>query len=271
MALVVLAILSVQLGSTVAKQLFDELGPGGATLMRVGFAAVVLLAVSRPRLSGHPTRHLVIAAIFGLVVAAMNLSFYSALDRIPLGVAVTLEFVGPLSVAVLGTRRPLDLLWVLLGGAGIALLTPWGGIALDPLGVGFALLAGAFWAAYILLGARVGRIFPGGKGLAIAMTVGGLALLPVGVAGGGIHLLYPRLILGGIVIALLSAVIPYSLELEALRFIPTRVFGVLMSLEPGVAALIGFVVLGQVLSLRALAALALVSIGSVGASRGAHL
>jgi inner membrane transporter RhtA len=197
----------------------------------------------------------------------MNLSFYSALDRIPLGVAVTLEFVGPLGLAVAGSRRTLDAVWIVLGSSGIALLTPWGGIRLDAAGVMFALLAGAFWAAYIVLSARVGRIYAGGRGLAIAMSAGAVTLLPLGVSGAGSRLLLPGVIAGGIGVALLSAVIPYSLELEALRSIPTRVFGILMSLEPAVAAVVGFVVLGQVLGWRAIVALILVSTASVGATR----
>jgi inner membrane transporter RhtA len=211
--------------------------------------------------------HLGLAAALGIAIAAMNLSFYSALDRIPLGIAVTLEFAGPLGVAVAGSRRALDILWVTLGVGGIVLLTPWGGIQFDTLGIIFALLAGVFWAAYILLGARVGSVFPGGRGLAVALPAGALALLPVGVASAGVHILRPDVVVGGLVVALLSAVIPYSLELEALRSIPTQVFGVLMSLEPGVAALVGFIVLGQVLDTRAIVALVLVSAASVGATR----
>lgn len=236
--------------------------------MRIGFAAVVLLALWRPRVRGHAWQDLLLATLFGLAVAGMNLSFYSALNRIPLGIAVTLEFAGPLGVAVVGSRRLGDLVWAGLAAAGIVLLTPWGGVSLDPVGVLFALLAGLLWAAYIVLSARVGRAFRGGQGLALAMVAGGIFLLPAGIAGAGIHLLRPNLIVGGMVLALLSSVIPYSLELEALRSLPTRVFGVLMSLEPAVAAAIGFVVLRQVLGIRAVLALILVSIASLGASRG---
>jgi len=207
------------------------------------------------------------AALFGLVTAAMNFSFYLALDRIPLGVAVTLEFAGPLGVAVAGSRRLFDLAWVLLAAAGIVLLAPWGGLGLDPVGAGFALLAGMFWAGYILLSSRVGGIFSGGRGLALALSVGGVALLPIGIAGAGTHLLQPYLLLAGLAVALLSGVVPYSLELEALRSLPTRVFGILMSLEPAIAAAIGFVVLGQSLGFRDVLALALVSVASLGASR----
>ncbi len=266
-ALVLLAGVSVQLGSAVALHLFVTLGPGGAALLRVGFAAIVLLGLWRPDVRGYSSRDLAMAALFGLTTAAMNLSFYLALDRIPLGVAVTLEFAGPLGVAVVGSRRLFDLIWVLLAAVGIVLLAPWGGLGLDPLGAAFALLAGMFWAGYILLSSRVGGIFTGGRGLALALSVGGVALLPIGIPGAGAHLLQPYLLLGGLAVALLSGVVPYSLELEALRSLPTRVFGILMSLEPAIAATIGFLVLRQALGLRAVLALALVSVASFGASR----
>ncbi|GAC1443617.1 MAG: EamA family transporter [Chloroflexota bacterium] len=263
-----MAVGTVQLGSAIAKQLFAALGPGGAALLRVGFAALVLLAISRPTLRGYRSRKWLTVILFGLAVSAMNLSFYFALDRIPLGIAVTLEFMGPLGVAVAGSRRPLDVLWVVLAGCGIILLAPWGGAAsLNPIGVGFALLAGSFWAAYIYLSARVGRAIPGGGGLALAMTVGGFALLPIGIGSAGINLLQQRNLLLGALVGLLSSVIPYSLELEALRTLPTRVFGVLMSLEPAMAALIGFLILRQVLGMRAIIALVLVTVASLGAAR----
>lgn len=262
-----IAVGSVQVGSAIAKGLLNDLGPGGAVFLRVGCAALVLLLFSRPALRGYRRIDYGTAVLFGLSMAVMNLSFYGALDRIPLGVAVTLEFVGPLGVAVAGSRRALDLLWAMLAGGGIVLLAPWGGIHLDGLGILFALLAGGCWAIYILLSARVGQIFAGTGGLTLAMMVGGIALLPVGVANAGTHLLDPRLLLGGGAVALLSSVIPYSLELEALRSLPTRLFGVLMSIEPGVAAILGFIILRQVLGVRAVLALVLVTAASLGASR----
>lgn len=262
-----LAVGSVQLGSGVAKHLFYALGPGGTAFLRVGFAAIILLAVWRPRLLGHARKDYALAALFGLVTASMNFVFYSALDRIPLGIAVTIEFVGPLGLAIAGSRRVLDLLWVLFAAAGIALLTPWGGLALDPLGVLFALMAGCFWAMYILLSARVGRAFAGGAGLAMAMTVAGASLIPVGVISARGELANLRLLLVGLSVAVLSSVIPYSLELEALRRLPTRVFGVLMSTEPAVAAIIGFLVLHELLGLRAVIAILFVTVASIGASR----
>jgi inner membrane transporter RhtA len=268
--LVLLAVGSVQFGAALARTLFDDLGAGGTVFLRVLFAALVLWALWRPRIRGHTRGELALACAFGLSLAGMNLAFYEALGRIPLGVAVTFEFVGPLGVAVAGSRRALDLLWVALAAAGIVLLTDLGqGGGLNAAGVGFALLAGAFWAAYIHLSARTGRVFPGGAGLALAMALGALVLVPVGVASGGNALLEPRLLALGAAVAMLSSAIPYSLELEALRRLPPRVFGVLMSLEPAVAAIAGLVVLGQVLRARELVAIALVVAASAGATRTA--
>ncbi len=267
--LVLIGIGSVQFGAAIAKGLFDYLGPGGTVLFRISLAAVILIALWRPKLGGYARAEYGLAVVFGLALAAMNLSLYLAIDRIPLGVAVTLEFVGPLGVAVAGSRRLLDGLWALLAAAGVLLLAPLdvlGATNLDPVGVMFALLAGAFWASYILLSARVGGAFPGGTGLVISLCVGTLVLLPVGIASAGYALLDPKLLVLGLGVAILSSAVPYSLELSALRTLPTRVFGVLMSLEPAVAALVGFLVLGELLDGRAVAAMVLVTTAAAGAS-----
>lgn len=261
------AVVSVQSGSAIATHIFTSVGPAGATLLRVGFGAIILLGLWRPR-PGQYGRHAYRDAIlFGLTTAAMNLSFYSALNRIPLGIAVTLEFLGPLTLAVLGSRRPLDLLWVGFAAAGVLLLTPLGGHSIDPVGLLLALMAGIFWALYILFSARVGRAFTGGNGLAIALLAGSLALLPVGLVTAGPRLFDGRVLLIGLGVGLLSAVIPYSLEMEALRTISTRLFGVLMSSEPAVGAVVGLILLRQVLSLRAVAAIILIMAASIGATR----
>jgi inner membrane transporter RhtA len=267
-ALVLGAVTSVQFGAALAKTLFDDLGPGGTVLLRVAFAAVVLWALWRPRPRAVRRADLRLALLFGLSLAGMNLAFYEALDRIPLGVAVTVEFVGPLGVAVVGSRRALDLAWVALAAAGILLLADLSG-GTSTAGILLALLAGAFWAAYILLAARAGRAFPDGSGLALAMAFATLVLIPIGVADGGGALLEPGPLALGAAVAMLSSAIPYSLELEALRRLPANVFGVLMSLEPAVAATAGFIVLGQVLEARQLVAIALVVVASAGAARSA--
>jgi inner membrane transporter RhtA len=265
--LVLGAIASVQFGSAVAAKLFERIGPGGAVLLRLLSASIVLVAVWRPTLRNRSRRALLMAAAFGLVLAAMNVSFYHALHRIPLGIAVTIEFVGPLAVAVAGSRRPIDLLWVALAAAGILALARGRAHGLDALGAGLALLAGCFWGAYILLNARVGRVFERGTGLAVAMCIASAVTLPVGVAEGGAHLLEPRSLALGALVGLLSSAIPYSFELEALRRIAAPVFGVLMSLEPAMAAIAGLIVLGQGLSARAVLGIALVVAASIGAFR----
>ncbi|HEU5199252.1 MAG TPA: DMT family transporter, partial [Ktedonobacterales bacterium] len=268
--LVLLSMTSVQVGAALAKSLFHSIGPTGAVFLRVGFAALILLVVWRPKLRGYTWREYRWALLFGGVLAAMNFSFYQSLDRIPLGVSVTVEFVGPLAVALIGSRRLIDLLWVALAGAGIVLLAPtglFGGITLDPLGIGLALLAGVFWGCYILLSARVGQSFSGVSGLALAMAVAAILLVPVGVFGAGSVLLNGRFLLLGAGVALLSSVLPYSLELEALRRLPSRVFSVLMSLEPGIAALVGVLLLGEQLGMRAAIAIALVIAASLGAAQ----
>lgn len=271
MLLVIVGICSVQFGAALAKGLFDEVGVAGAVFLRVLFAAIALMLVFRPSLRMPSRRALPLLVTFGIVLAAMNLSFYASLERIPLGVAVTLEFVGPLGVAVAGSRSAVDLVWVGLAALGIVLLSDFGSGGLDLVGAGLALMAGGFWAAYILLSARVGRVFQGGDGLALAMVVGAVVLTPVGVARGGAELAEPAVLAVAMGVALLSSAIPYGLEMEALRRMPTRVFGTLMSLEPAAGVLAGFVVLGEDLSAREIVAILLVAAASAGASRGASV
>jgi inner membrane transporter RhtA len=259
-------IASVQLGSALAAKLFAQVGPSGAVLLRLVSASVVLLIIWRPRVRGRTRRELLLAGVFGLVLAGMNLCFYSAIHRIPLGIAVAVEFVGPLAVAVGGSRRRSDLLWVALAAAGILVLTHGGTHHLSGLGIAFAVAAGCFWGAYILVNARLGQAFEGGAGLALAMVVASAAVLPAGLIQGGSHLLEPRSLALGAAVGILSSAIPYSFELEALRRIPVNVFGVLMSLEPGMAALAGFLVLSQGLTGRALVGIALVVAASIGTS-----
>ncbi|MGH3328644.1 MAG: EamA family transporter, partial [Streptomycetales bacterium] len=270
-ALVLLAIVSVQVGAALAKQLFPVAGPGGVVAMRLVFAALLLLALWRPtlRFRGRAGRRGLLAILaFGTVTAAMNISIYESFSRIPLGIAVTIEFLGPLAVALFGSRRPLDVAWAVLAAAGVLLLTGGRGDGgVEPLGVLFALCAAACWAAYILLSAVVGSRTQGGGGLALAMVWGALLVAPFGAADAGVKLLDPPVLLVGLVVALLSSVVPYSLELEALRRIPPRVFGVLMSLEPAVAAVAGLVILGEYLGAVQWLAIACVVVASAGATR----
>lgn len=263
--LVLGGVVSVQVGAAFATTLFDQAGPGGAALVRIGFAALLLMAIWRPTLRLRASGLARDVALFGIALAAMNTSFYLALDRIPLGIAVTFEFVGPLAVAIARSRRRLDLVWVALAAAGLLLLSPIRGSDLDAAGVAFALTAGAFWGAYILLSARVGATTPGGGGLALAMVVATVLVVPVGLVDGGAGLLDARILAVGALIAVLSSALPYSLELEALRRLPEGVFGVLMSVEPAVAALVGFIGLSQGLAAHEVLAIGFVFAASAGA------
>ena len=259
------SIASVQFGSAFADKLFAQAGPGGVVLLRLALSALFLLAISRPSLRGRTRADLGAVIAFGLVLGAMNWSFYEALDRLPLGVAVTIEFVGPLAVAVGGSRRALDLIWVVLAGGGVALLALRGDHhGVSALGVLLALVAGTCWAAYILLSKRVGASFAALDGLAIALGIGTLLVIPAGVVEGGTALGRPGVLAGGLFVALLSSLIPYSLEIVALRRLSASTFGLLMSLEPAVAALAGVIVLSQHLTGVLLVALVMVVTASVG-------
>ncbi|KAA2261205.1 EamA family transporter [Solihabitans fulvus] len=267
-ALVLFGIVSLQVGAAVAKQLFSLAGAAGTVTLRLVGAAVVLVLVWRPSLR-LDRRTLLVVLGFGAVLGCMNLAFYQALARIPLGAAVTIEFLGPLAVAVAGSRRWLDGLWALLAGGGVVLLTRSdGGLAWS--GVLFALVAAVCWACYIMLGAALGSRTDDGKGLALSAVLAGLLVLPFGIADAGTTLLQPAVLIAGLGVALLSSVIPYSLELEALRRIPPRVFGVLMSLEPAVAAVAGLLVLGESLRPVQWVAVCCVVIASAGATRAAR-
>lgn len=265
--LVLLSIGSTQLGSALAKSLFSEIEPVGMVLLRVGFAAIMLFVFWKPSWRRELLTHFSVLALFGLSLALMNFCFYAAIARIPIGIAVALEFIGPLGLSVARSHRRLDWLWAMLAAIGIILLAPIGDFALDLIGILFALLAGSFWAAYIVLSARTGRAIAGGEGLAWAMAIAALVLMPWGIAFTGAALLQPKILLLGMGVALLSSAIPYSLELEALRSLPMSIFGILLSLEPVVAAIIGFLLLGETLQLRAIIAIILVAIAAAGAAR----
>jgi inner membrane transporter RhtA len=269
--LVLVAVSSVQFGAALAKTVFDEAGPAGTVFLRVLFAAIVLMAIWRPALRGRTRADWRLIALFGLSLGGMNLAYYEALERIPLAITVTIEFVGPLGVAIAGSRRPLDVAWVVLAAGGILLLSDFGSADLDPVGVVLALVAGCFWAAYILLSVRVGNAFPGASGLALAMVAASVMLAPVGVADAGSALLTPEVLAVAAGVAMLSSAIPYTLEMEALRRMPAGVFGVMMSIEPAVAALAGFIVLDEGLATRELVAILLVVAASAGAARNASV
>jgi inner membrane transporter RhtA len=262
------SIVSVQCGSALATGLFDSIGPAGAVFLRASFGAIALLLFTR----GEPLRsrewpHRDVW-LLSISVAAVNLFFYAALERLPLGITVTLEFVGPLGVAVLGSRRPRDVLWVVLAAAGIILLSDGGG-DVDGLGVVLALTAGFFWGAYILFSDRVGALAPGPGGATMAAVISAAMVAPLGIAQGGADLLAASTLLAGAAVGILSTAIPYAAEMEALRRLPRAVFGVLMSLEPAVAAAIGFLALSQDLEALEIVAIGLVVVASAGALRSA--
>lgn len=254
----------MQCGSALARGLFDDLGAAGVTLLRLGLGSLLLLVVLRPRVGSWSGRAWRAAVVLGCVMAGMNLVFYLAIRTVPLGVAVTVEFVGPLLLALVQTRRLVDLLWAALAAGGVLLLgaDTTSGVAFS--GLALALLAGLFWAGYILASAHVGRTLPGTDGLAIALAVAALLVLPFGARGASAVLHRPGLLLPALGVALLSSVLSYALELSALRRIPTRAFGILMSLEPAAAAVAGLLFLGQRLHAREVAALLMVSAASAG-------
>jgi len=285
-ALVLSGIVSVQVGAGLAAKLFSVVPPAAVTAVRLWTAAVILAGLGARGL-GRALRGLVrrragsdaaVVLAFGLTLAVMNFAIYQSFARIPLGIAVTVEFLGPLAVAVAASRHLLDIAWVLLAGIGVALLTRGAGPAagaahpagLNLAGLAFALLAAACWAVYILLSAATGRRFPGSSGLAIAMGVAAVVVTPVGIIAGGRALLRPAVLGAGLGIGLLSSIIPYSVELEALRRVPAKVFGIWMSLEPAVAALVGLVMLGQSLAGREWAAIGCVVVASAGAAWGSR-
>lgn len=266
-ALVLLGIGSVQLGAGFAKRLFDDLEPNGVVWLRLATSAVVLLLWARPKLSGRSREDWLVAVRYGACLGAMNWGIYQSFSRIPIGVAVTIEFIGPLVLAAVGFRRPRHLVWVGLAAVGVLLLGFERG-HLDPVGVGYALLAGAAWAGYILSSAATGRRWQGIDGLAVASLVAVVLLSPLllfTVDGG--DLLDTRVLVIGAAVGLLSSVVPYSAELAALRTLPAATFGVLMSLEPAAAALAGLLVVGEELAPVQWAAIVCVVVASVGATR----
>ncbi|WP_435643495.1 EamA family transporter [Streptomyces sp. H49] len=265
--LVLAGCVSVQFGGALAVTLMPRAGALGVVTLRLFAAAVVLLLVCRPRLRGHSRADWGTVIAFGVVMGGMNGLFYEAVARIPLGAAVTLEVLGPLTLSVLTSRRAINALWAALALGGVFLLGGGGFGGVDPVGVAFALAAGAMWAGYIVFSARTGRRFPQADGLALAMAVAALLILPLGIATSGSRLLDPTTLGLGSAVALLSSVLPYTLELLALRRLPAATFAILMSLEPALAAAAGFLILGQALSAAEAAAIALVIAASIGAVR----
>ena len=261
--LLVVSIVSIQLGAAVAVHLFESLGPIGTVFLRVAFSAVLLLVAVRRQIDARARRHVGMLLLFGCVIGAMNLCFYGSIARIPLGIAVAIEFIGPLGVAAFTSRRLKEFLWIGLAVTGLVLLTPSIATDIDPVGVGLALAAGAGWASVVVISPRVAGAV-GGAGLALSMGVAGVFTLPFALAAGGLERLDPVLLAGALAVAILSTALPLSLEFEALRRMTARAYGVVVTLEPVVAALVGTVVLGQALPPSALVAIACVTGAAIG-------
>jgi inner membrane transporter RhtA len=264
--LVVGASTSVQGGAAVAKSLFPSIGPPGVVWLRLLFGSIALWVIARPELRSRPGRELRLVLVLGVVLVSMNVSFYESIDRLPLGVAVTVEFLGPLSVAILASRRRLDFLWVALAGIGVALLADTGGKDVHATGLALATLAAVLWALYITVSVPIGKAFPGASGLAPAMLLGAILITPWGIVSSGGHLDDPQVLGAAVGVGLLSSALPWSLELEALRRLPTNVFGVALALEPAIAALAGLLFLDERLHLRSWLAIVLVVVASAGAA-----
>lgn len=263
---VLLAIISVQCGAAIAKTLFPAIGAAGTASIRIGISAIILLLAYRPNLKQITPDQWKIVIPYGLSLGAMNLIFYLGIERIPIGLAVTLEFVGPLLVAIIGSRRLIDYCWVLLAAIGIALIAPWSNSNVDLLGVVFALLAGGFWAAYIVLGGKVSKIMNGGQAVSTGMLFAAILILPFGFYENGLANLTPKFLGMGVALALLSSAIPFTLEMKALGQLPPRTFSILMSLEPAAASICAFIFLQEHLSFYEILAVVCVVIASVGST-----
>jgi len=263
---VLLAIISVQCGAAIAKTLFPAIGAAGTASIRIGVSALILLLAYRPNLKEITLAQWKIVAPYGLSLGAMNLIFYLAIERIPIGLAVTLEFIGPLLVAIIGSRRLIDYCWVLLAAAGIVLIAPWSNDKIDPLGVLFALVAGGLWAAYIVLGGKISKIMKDGDAVTTGMLFAAILILPFGFYENGLANLTPKLFGMGIALALLSSAIPFTLEMKALGQLPPRTFSILMSLEPAAASICAFIFLQEKLNFYEIAAVVCVIAASAGST-----
>lgn len=263
---VLLAIISVQSGAAIAKTLFPSIGAAGTASLRIGISALILMAVYRPNLIKLTKEQWKFVIPYGLCLGAMNLVFYFAIERIPIGLAVTLEFIGPLMVAVLGSKRAVDFLWVLLAAIGIALIAPWKTNGVDILGAALAVLAGVFWAAYIVLGGKISKRMDGNQAVATGMLIAACLVVPFGIFGDGLDGLTPKFLGMGIALALLSSAIPFTLEMKALGRLPARTFSILMSLEPAAAAICAFIFLQEYLSFNEILAVIFVVAASAGST-----
>lgn len=263
---ILLAIISVQFGAAIAKSLFPAIGAAGTASLRIGISALILFLAYRPNLRKITPEQWKLVIPYGLSLGTMNLIFYLAIERIPVGLAVTLEFVGPLVLAVFGSKRLIDYLWVFIAAMGIALIAPWSGNGIDVVGALFALLAGVFWATYIVLGGKVSKVMKDGDAVSTGMLFASLLIIPFGIMENGLSNLTPNLLGMGIALALLSSAIPFTLEMKALGQLPPRTFSILMSLEPAAASICAFLFLQEHLSFSEIIAVFFVIIASIGST-----
>lgn len=266
-ALVLIAVISVQYGAGVAKGLFELVGPTGVVFLRTFITGVVFYTLWRPRIRGYTRGDYAYLLLFGINIAVMMLTFYAAIDLIPLGVAVAIAFAGPLGVAVLGSRRLSDFIWVIIAAIGILLLSPFTNTSLDPLGMALSLLSALTWATYIYLNKRISRAFPVSTALSFGMLIAAAVVLPVGAAGAVRVLTDPTLLALAFVVALFSSAIPFAFEFQALKGLPPRAFGLLVSIEPVAAAVMGFLLLGEALGQNEIIGVALVTAAAVATAR----
>lgn len=263
---VLLSIISVQGGAAIAKGIFPVLGAAATSSLRIVLSALILVIYNRPDLRNLTPAQWKLVSIYGITLGLMNLVFYLAIERIPLGLGVTLEFIGPLVLALTGSKKVLDFLWVVLAATGIALIAPWNSKGLDLPGILLALLAGVFWATYIVIGGRISKIMDSGKAVTIGMLFASIVIIPFALAGGILDNIKPGIFVAGLALALLSSAIPFTLEMKALRKIPAKTFSILMSLEPAAGALSGIIFLGEYLSILEWTAVVLVIVASAGAT-----
>ncbi|RYD79848.1 MAG: DMT family transporter [Sphingobacteriales bacterium] len=263
---VLLSIVSVQGGAAIAKGIFPVLGAAATSSLRIVLSAIILVIYNRPDIRNLTKSQWKLVSIYGVTLGLMNLVFYLAIERIPLGLGVTLEFIGPLVLALTGSKKALDFIWVILAAAGIALIAPWSSKGLDLIGILLALLAGVFWASYIIIGGRISKIMDSGKAVTIGMLFASVVIIPFALAGGIVNNITPGLFFSGLALALLSSAIPFTLEMKALRKMPAKTFSILMSLEPAAGALSGLIFLHEHLSVFEWMAVFLVVIASAGAT-----
>ncbi len=263
---VLLAMLSVQGGASIAKYLFPLLGPAGTSTLRIGLAGLLLAAINRPDIRKFSRKNWIISIVYGLSIGFMNLLFYYGIQRIPLGLGVTVEFIGPLALALLTSRRPADFLWAFLAGTGIVLIVPWNGGSIDPVGLLFVFAAGILWALYIVAGRRITRDMKSSDAVTAGMCIALLFILPFGLFSGELDGLTPHLLLAGLGVAVFSSALPFTLDLFSLKRIPPKTFSVLQSLQPAFGALSGLLFLGERLSMTQWIAIACVILASLGAT-----